>query len=399
MINPAIQIQQSVATLSPNALKDTTEKSTPVSPYLLKARALEETITAMRRTIHAYPELAYEEFETSQLIGRHLTRLGYRVRGGIAGTGIVAEIGTGSKVVAIRAELDAVALDEFNQVPYRSRKPNIMHACGHDAHVATVLGAAEILAAEKPHGRIRIIMQPAEERADQNGRKGSFHMISNGALEDVSAILGFHLDATLPFGKIGAIETPLIDLKNVFRISFENINETHTSPLRISRLLTQLLDQKASSLLGSSNMQISQIRWGSDEQPLLKGSFQCNENNNESLCEELRKACTAHFQDHFQLAVASNSTEIDAHKKTIAQLITAAQDMLGEQEVIGIRRRSWTKEFTEYANLVPAAFFLLGTERAGIRSIQHTSTFDLDEKVLPTAAAVIAAATAKMLSI
>lgn len=367
--------------------------------FLISAKKLESEMKAIRRAIHANPELAFKEIETAKLAETRLKKLGFTiVQSGIAGSGLIAEIGKGTDVVAIRAEMDAVELDEFNQVVYRSQNRNIMHACGHDAHVAAVLGAAELLAAAKLPGRIRIIMQPAEETADAEGLRGSHHMIANGALAGAKAVLGMHVDATMPFGKIGVIENSLLELESKFNVKIANCPGKTLVPLSLGRLLTQLMEQKSSSLWRLANLQISEVHCCSNEEASVSGYFNADESSNEKLCDELSKTCSTLFQEQFKLAVDSNAAEIDSHKEIIKHSFDAAKETLGNENVIAIRRKSWTKDFAVYAKQTPASFFLLGTAIAGQRLIQHTTTFDLDERSLPIAAAVLAASASKILS-
>lgn len=396
MINSATHPLQALPLSGASLLEQNTEKRT--DSLLTIAKSLETQMRVIRRTIHANPELAYQEFETAKLAEERLRQLGFDVKTGIAGTGLIADIGSGNDVVAIRAEMDAVEIDEFNQVAYRSRKRNIMHACGHDAHLATVLGAAEILSRETLPGRIRIIVQPAEESADVNGKRGAFHMIGAGALDGVKTILGLHVDATLSFGKIGVIENPLLELRNSFAINVTSFSNKLPAPLAISRILSQLLEAKNNNSWRAANLQISNISWSDNEMAVIAGSYSSDERNGEALGGELSKVCSSLFQDQFKLSLSSNVAEIHWHKEQIENTFKAARETLGSENVVSIKRKSWTKEFAEYANHAPASFFLLGTALPGVRTIQHTATFDLDEKALPAGAAVLAASALKILS-
>jgi len=124
---------------------------------LNNAKALQDEMVAWRRDIHMYPELGFEEKRTSALIAETMEGLGYRVRTGVGKTGVVAEIGSGKPVVAIRADMDALHIQEANQVPYKSKNDGVMHACGHDAHVAIAMGTAKLLAAENFPGTVRFL--------------------------------------------------------------------------------------------------------------------------------------------------------------------------------------------------------------------------------------------------
>src|SRR5262249_29025786 len=135
------------------------------SKLLVKAQSIKDKIIEIRRGLHRQPELAFQEHQTARLVSDLLKSLGYDVHEGIAGTGVIAELGEG-RVFALRAAMDAVALQEQNQIDYASKVPGVMHANAHDAEVACLLGAAVLLAEEPIDGRVRLIFQPAEETAD-----------------------------------------------------------------------------------------------------------------------------------------------------------------------------------------------------------------------------------------
>ena len=146
----------------------------------------------VRRRIHAHPELAYEEQATARLVSERLRELGLSPQGGVAETGVVAELkgqGGAGPTILLRADLDALPVHELNEVPYRSQRAGLMHACGHDGHVSALLVAAERLVAQPSFaGTVRFCFQPAEE-----GRGGAKRMIEEGVLEGVERVFGLHL--------------------------------------------------------------------------------------------------------------------------------------------------------------------------------------------------------------
>ena len=175
---------------------------------LAKATALAPELTEIRRDIHAHPELSFRETRTADLVAQRLRALGYEVRTAVGVTGCVGELSTGTgRTIALRADMDALPIQEQNEVPYRSKNDGIMHACGHDAHVACLLGAARLLAESKktgtlPPGRIRLLFQPSEEKADEENLGGAQRMIADGAMDDVAAVIGLHVDSMRPAGQV-----------------------------------------------------------------------------------------------------------------------------------------------------------------------------------------------------
>jgi amidohydrolase len=147
-------------------------------PRLLdEARTIHDRLAELRRRIHAHPELGFQEHVTAGVVADSLRALGTRVQTGVGGTGVVAELGTGASVVAIRADMDALPIVEATGLSFASSIPGRMHACGHDAHVACALGAAMLLAHRPLAGRVRFLFQPSEEQKDADGWSGAMRLI------------------------------------------------------------------------------------------------------------------------------------------------------------------------------------------------------------------------------
>jgi len=135
-----------------------------------RAKELQGELIRLRRAIHRHPELGFREAKTAALIAETLESLGIKVQTGIAKTGVIGYLREGGPVVAIRADMDALPIQELNEVPYRSQVPGVMHACGHDAHVAMALGAAMLLEEIELEGEVRFLFQPSEEDDDEEGK-------------------------------------------------------------------------------------------------------------------------------------------------------------------------------------------------------------------------------------
>jgi amidohydrolase len=162
----------------------------------------EAELIHLRRHLHAHPELGREERESTALVARRLEAEGLRPRLLPTGTGLVCDVGAGpGPLVALRADLDALPLQDEKHVPYRSTTPGVCHACGHDVHTAMLLGAGLALAgqAERLPGRVRLVFQPAEERVPG----GALDVIAAGMLDGVAAIFALHCDPKLDVGRLG----------------------------------------------------------------------------------------------------------------------------------------------------------------------------------------------------
>ena len=179
-----------------------------------------EQLIAWRRELHQNPELSGQEVETTARLRQWLTNAGIAPQPYDLSTGLVAEIGTGSRLVALRADIDALPIEERSGVPFSSQHAGVMHACGHDIHTSVILGAALKLKEREAslNGRVRILFQPAEENFG-----GAKSMVRAGALRDVSAIFGMHNEPGLPVGEFATRGGPFY--ANIFRDFFAGIRD------------------------------------------------------------------------------------------------------------------------------------------------------------------------------
>ena len=179
---------------------------------------LKEFIIETRRKIHKNPELSFKEFDTSKLIIKNLNDWGIDVQKNIAQTGVVGTIkgAKDGKTIALRADMDALPIQETSNIPYKSENDGVMHACGHDGHIAMLLGAAKALSNKKTelHGTVKFIFQPAEE-----GHAGAKHMINEGVLKNVDEIYGSHLWNYQNYGTIGVKPGPIMAAADIFKIT------------------------------------------------------------------------------------------------------------------------------------------------------------------------------------
>jgi len=183
---------------------------------LERARTLQDQIVAWRREVHKHPELGFQEHRTARLVADTLRAMGLRVETGLGKTGVVGHLGKGRPAVGIRADMDALPLQEANDVPYASQTPGVMHACGHDTHVGILLGVAKLLSEmeDRPAGDIRFLFQPCEETQDDEGKSGAVRMVEEGALASLDAVIALHIASDIPAGKVeigGGYATAAVD--------------------------------------------------------------------------------------------------------------------------------------------------------------------------------------------
>ena len=187
-----------------------------------------EHATAHRRHLHMYPEVSGTEVETTRYIRKALEAMGIACWDLQSKTGVVAEIGNGDgPTLALRADIDALPIVEQTGLDYASKNEGAMHACGHDFHTASLLGAAQVLKAQEAtlQGKVRFIFQPAEE-----SNQGARALISEGVLEGVDAIIGFHNKPELPVGTIGVKEGPLMAAVGQFKAEITGVGTHAAAP-------------------------------------------------------------------------------------------------------------------------------------------------------------------------
>lgn len=373
----------------------------------LAAQFHPETI-AIRRHLHRHPELSFQEVETGQFIAQKLAEHGIRHEHGWGRTGVVAYI-EGEKnsatTIALRADIDALPIQEANEVPYKSENQGVMHACGHDVHTASLLGAALVLQGLRSEfgGLVKLIFQPAEERLPG----GASILIEEGVLENPrpDSIIGQHVLPALETGKVGF-------RPGMFMASADEIYVTVTGkgghgamphecvdPVVIAAHLVVALQQvvsrngnpivpsvvtfgKINSTGGSTNVIPNEVKlegtfrtmdeaWRAKAHGLMK-------NMAEKLAEGMGGTCHFHIEKGYPFL--RNDEPLTRRCRQLAK------DFLGSDNVVDLPMRMTAEDFSYYSQVLPACFYRLGTgnEARGITSPIHTDTFDVDEDCLLT---------------
>jgi amidohydrolase len=374
---------------------------------LEEARQLQDEIVTLRRRLHQMPELSFQEHETSTVVAEKLERLGFSVKTGLAGTGVTGDIGEGV-TVAIRADMDALPVQEVNDASYRSKKIGVMHACGHDAHMSCAIGAAKLLSASKPAGRYRILFQPAEEFGDQEGKSGAYRMIEAGAMTDVDAVIGLHVDASLPAGKVGLIPGPITAAADTFKLIVTGKGghgaypETTVDSIVIASQIIQAIQQIVSrriSPLDPAVVTVGSIHSESERGNVISPAVTMEGTIRsftapvrEKLIAELERACSiarvlgGDYQLHWELGYPPTVND-----PAITEVMReAACDLIGPDNVINIEPKTWGEDFSMLAQKAPGAFMLLGVEVSGDRRAHHSPNFDIDESGLYIGSAIFA---------
>ncbi len=376
---------------------------------LARAERLAPNLVAWRRAIHRHPELGFREFETARLVAQALTAMGIEFRAGVGRTGIVADIASGKpgRWVALRADMDALPIHEENDSPYRSRVPGVMHACGHDAHTAMLLGVAALFAQQPPvAGGVRFIFQPCEEDADEEGLSGAQRMVAEGAMDGVSAVLALHVTPLLPVGKVGydaAISASVDDFILTLRGPgghAANPNLTVDTVMVLGQVINALymgvpraVDPMQPAVLTIGSISGGQANNVIPSEIRLTGTLRARsaEARQSALCACDRAVALARAlgaeaewcwrQPSHPLSL-NDAAALDA-------LIRSARSLLGPDCVADDRGLGLGGEdFTYFAQKAPGAMLYLGARVEG-HGEWHTPTFDVDERALPIGAAIL----------
>lgn len=387
------------------------EDAASAAGLLCDAKAIAADLKAIRRRIHRHPELGFEESRTAATITDRLSALGIDAMRTVAGTGIVALVeGRGpGPVIGLRADMDALPIQETTGADYTSQVPGVMHACGHDAHVACLLGAADLLVRRRQRfeGAVKLIFQPAEE-IDQ----GATAIIAAGGLEDpaVAAVFGLHVDPEVPVGRILVRKGTWMGAIDTFRIRITGRGGHGAYPhkcadaivagagivMNLQAVVSRRTDPALPLVVTVGTFtagQAENIVAGAAE---LTGTVRC-------IDPHIHAATPGHLAAVVEHTAAALGVEASLDYRRVipplindpamtAVLIQAARDVLGERAVLEDAQRMGGDDFGCYLTTVPGAYCHLGAGdgSADASRALHTGGFDIDEGCLPLGAALLA---------
>ncbi len=395
---------------------------------MLTQRTLRRRIAAitpemieLRQDLHRQPELGFAEHRTAGIVAERLLALGLEVTTGVAGTGVVGLL-TGAapgRTIALRADMDALPITEENEVPYKSERPGVMHACGHDGHVAMLLGAAAVLAGERENfaGNVKFLFQPAEEGVRGGGAKP---MVEAGVLANpaVDAVLGLHLWSGLPVGTLAIRRGPLMAASDSFTAVIKGVGGHGAAPqdtvdpiVAGAQVVTALQTIVSREVIpveaavitvgmfhaGTANNIIAgQAELAGTVRTLDPALRQRMPERIEGVIKGVTGAMRAQYEFSYRFGypvVLNHPAVTELLEKTAAAILGAAQVLTSPQPVMG------SEDFAYYQEKVPGTFAFLGAGNpAKGTGMPHHPRYNFDEDALPLGAAIMVQAALRFLA-
>ena len=367
---------------------------------------ISEHIYSYRRDFHQYPELSFQEYRTAETISKHLESFGVEHRTEVGKTGVVGEIVFGDvPTIALRADMDALPIQEVGDLKYKSKNEGVMHACGHDGHMAILLGAANALSKNKKlkKGKVRFIFQPAEE-----GAGGARYMIKDGCLDQVDEIYGLHLWNYQPVGEIGVKNGPIMAAADMFDIIIKGKGGHGATPqgtvdaiVVASNLITMLqtIVSRNTNPLDNTVVTIGEINGGQNfnviaDEVRLTGTTRAYTENNRNMIkkrmQDIIDGVSKSFGAEIVLKYKEGYPPTVNHEDPTKLVLEASSMVVGKGA--GYPYLSMGGEdFSYYLQKVPGCFFFVGSapDKNNILSTpHHCSHFDIDERSLLIGASV-----------
>lgn len=389
--------------------------------FLADAEALADELTATRRDLHMHPELGFQEFRTAGIVADQLNALGYEVIAGVGKTGVVGLLPggqPGDRTVLLRFDMDALPIEEANDVPYRSQTPGVMHACGHDAHVAVGLGVAKVLAKYRDQlpGTIKLMFQPAEE-----GLGGALAMIADGVLDRIGPpadrALGLHVSSMHHLGTAAMRVGPMMAAGASLTITVNGRGGHGAMPhdtvdavvvaaqiiVALQTIVARNTDPDATAVVTIGSITAGNAGNVIAETAVMRGTIR-------SFTPEVKALLRRRVPEVAQGVAAALGASADVFinegvdatvnsAAPTAVMQAAVAKVLGEEQIDMNFRTTGGEDFSAVLARVPGNFFMLGArnDERGFNAPHHNPRFDIDERCLPQGVAILCDAALEVL--
>jgi hippurate hydrolase len=367
-----------------------------------------DALVALRRDLHEHPELSFEEHRTSDCLQAALTAIEPSSLDRVAGTGLVARIrgrDPGAPVVAVRGDIDALPIQEATGLVFASRTPNVMHACGHDVHAAWAVGAAHLLARTPAQGDVLVVLQPAEETG-----RGAAAVLESGALDEVRAIFGGHVDRRFAVGQVVADAGPLAASADVFEIELTGRGGHGARPQEgadpivgagalvgaLQTIVSRRLDPARAAVVTVGALHAGSAPNVIPDAAVMRGTLRAvDPDTRQALHEELRRIAggvAATYGLTARVTIERGPPPIVNPADVVAWARTATVVVLGQEALTPLGTLNMGGEdFAYYMERIPGCFLRIGAREDGSEPIPaHSSRFYAAEESLFIGAAVLA---------
>ena len=369
-------------------------------------------VKAIRQHIHAHPELSFKEFDTADFIEGKLREIGIDNLERKATTGIVFTLeGNGpGKTIALRADIDALPIQEQNDVAYKSKNEGVMHACGHDVHSASLLGAVRILKDLKEHwkGTVKVIFQPGEEKIPG----GAFLLIKEGVLENPkpSSILGQHVMPLIDVGKVGFRSGKYMASADEIYFTVKGKGSHGATPelgidpvvitshiiIALQQIISRIASPKMPSVLSFGRVQADGATNVIPDEVKVEGTFRTFDEEWRAVAKRKMKKMAEGIAESMgatcEFTIVDGYPFLENNPEYSERVRKAGIEYMGEKNVEELDLWMGAEDFAYYAQQTDACFYRLGVRNVakGIDSGVHTATFDIDEEALKTGMGLMA---------
>lgn len=378
---------------------------------LQRARDLKPRIIDLRRDLHQHPELAFQELKTAKKVEGVLKEMGIETRILVHGAGVIGSLKSEKpgRTIALRADIDALPVQEESDVLYKSQNAGVMHACGHDAHTAMLLGAAMILGEMKKelNGNVVFIFQPAEETGE-----GAKKMVEEGAIDGVDGIIALHVNSSLDSGTLGYYWGSIMAAGDFFDVKITGkgghggLPHLTIDPIPIAAnaisalqtIVSREVDPVESAVVSICKMEAGGKAYNIiPDSATFGGTIRChNPELREYLPRRIREileGIVPAMRGHYEFNLMERFPATINDERMTRFVARVAGDLLGKEKVIEMKPLMGSEDFSYYLQKVPGSFVFLGTknEEKGPTYPHHHPRFDINEDVLPTGVALNAA--------